>query len=69
MDERMEQIMPEQSESEKLKQALVGEIMTMDWVIEELGEDWRLKEDAPTLQELRAGLMARLEQLEQAETA
>lgn len=66
MDERMENMMPERSESEKLKQALVGEIMTMDWVIEELGEDWRLKEDAPTLSELRLGLLARLEELEQA---
>lgn len=66
MDERMENVLPEKSDEEKLRQALVGEIMTMDWVIEELGEDWRLKEDAPTLSELRLGLLARLEELEKA---
>lgn len=66
MDERMENVLPEPSDEEKLWQALVGEIMTMDWVIEELGENWRLKEDAPTLSELRLGLLARLEELEKA---
>lgn len=64
MDERMENEMPEYSREEKLRQALVGEIMTLDWVIDELGEDWRLKDDAPTLRQLRAQLMARLEQCE-----
>ena len=61
--------MEREANEQKLRQVLMEEVLTMDWAIEELGGDWRLKEDAPTLSELRAGLMERLEELEALERA